>query len=197
MSPPRVWTVALAAMAGIVGSMASVSRAEAAYITQHAVNVASAAWPDSACAGRLDVREADLSSRGDARLGEAVIGDTKRCRITLDGRSFRALDQSYGCAIIVHEAGHLAGRGHSPSGIMAAIVEPWPPCDKPAPRALTVRQQIRLAAARRAHVAPSRVQLGKWRRLEVVARIRLDQGRTVRYRARVSADGGFRLTRIR
>jgi len=48
-----------------------------------------------------------------------------------------AIDLDIACEVVVHEWGHLAGRGHVATGVMRAEIDYWPPCHR------TVRVRLR------------------------------------------------------
>lgn len=94
---------------------------------QRSVPIADAAWPQSPCAGRLQVRsgpevDAGLDAAGlDGRQfpGTCVV----EVRSTLRPVTF--------CTVTAHEAGHAAGMGHSqdPDDLMFALSADYGPCE--------------------------------------------------------------------
>jgi hypothetical protein len=97
--------------------------------------IARAAWPDSPCAGRENVHLAgDAVLHAEAPViagGEALNGmaQPETCEVwlssTMDARTF--------CTVLVHEVGHLAGRGHTtvPGDVMNGEGDiDYEPCDR-------------------------------------------------------------------
>jgi hypothetical protein len=118
---------------------------------QRFLPIARAAWPGSPCAGRETVHlsgDAVLRSQAVALAGpgESLNGMSApaTCEVWLAGempaRTF--------CAVLVHELGHLAGRGHTttPGDVMngAGDVD-WPACDRatPSPETEQVEEELR------------------------------------------------------
>lgn len=97
------------------------------------LRIASTAFPDSPCAGRIVVLwDTDLGERRNGASGEAagrqfIDGEwrTVNCTITLDPAAERR------CDLIVHEAGHLSGIDEHVAGtIMSPNAKPgWPACN--------------------------------------------------------------------
>jgi hypothetical protein len=120
-----------------------------------AVPIARRAWPGSRCAGRerVTVDNRGLAAearregliRGQRFLGYAVGAPFLRHRRSEDclvivraGMSPQRL-----CSVLAHEFGHLAGRRHTRTGIMAPRISVYPPC-------LHLGRALRTAARRRA-----------------------------------------------
>jgi hypothetical protein len=149
--------------------------------------IARAAWPGSPCAGREDVHVA-----GDAALraltpavagpGESLNGmaEPDTCEVWLaSGMSTRTF-----CAVLVHELGHLAGRGHTatPGDVMngAGDIE-WPACDRATTPPETERVEDELRSALPAPRAAWTVTCGPKRGSE--RRCAARRGRSVRHYA--------------
>ena len=91
---------------------------------------ADAAWPHSPCVGKLVVVwDHSVGARGHA--GEATGIDAwtdqpwelRSCTMSIDPAWWATAPKSDRCALVVHEAGHLAGLPHQDSGVMAAHAE--------------------------------------------------------------------------
>lgn len=97
-----------------------------AWKTQQSLPVADAAWPQSPCAGKLNLLNtpdatAKLTAHGGYYFGNCDIA----VRETLEPAAY--------CSALVHEAGHAAGMNHSdnPASIMNADhLALYPACDK-------------------------------------------------------------------
>lgn len=99
--------------------------------SQHALPIAEAAWPSSPCAGRLEVRS---DATTDASLIAAGLdGRQPPGGCVLEVRS--SLPPVRFCSVVVHEAGHAAGMGHSenPDDVMAVPTADYAPCEALAP----------------------------------------------------------------
>jgi hypothetical protein len=103
---------------------------------QEFLPIARAAWPGSPCAGRETVHVAgDLALRAQAPAiagpgGELNgMAEPATCEVWLaSGMTARTF-----CAVLVHELGHLAGRGHTttPGDVMNGEGDvDWPACDR-------------------------------------------------------------------
>lgn len=144
--------------AGILAAIAALSITTPAQATtvalpepnvQQSLAIASAAWPNSPCAGRFQiVWDAQLLTRSGGTIsgqatGRQWIGDswqTVDCSMSLDPAADRM------CDLIVHEAGHLAGIDeHTATGVMRAAPEPFPACH---PTITLTRRQSAVAQVR-------------------------------------------------
>jgi hypothetical protein len=101
------------------------------YLTQPSiaadVRLADHVFPQSRCAGKITIQWDE--SQPDVDGFVHLYGD---CVIHLTGSATRLLKPDRLCNVVVHEAGHLAGLGHSKS--VRSIMYPWselvdyPPC---------------------------------------------------------------------
>jgi hypothetical protein len=106
-----------------------------------AYKVASAHWPASRCRGHEQMRWgspeqlalglAEEPQPGLITLGEAIRGD-QRCTIWLNEAVTEWTPYDL-CLVSEHEFGHLAGLGHSTSGVMAPVNAHSPDCESAFP----------------------------------------------------------------
>lgn len=127
--------------------------------------IASQAWPNSPCAGHIQIlfdhtQAVQYGFAGYASGIQVQPDETfvlERCEITLDPNAVAGMDAAERCELVVHEAGHLAGMHHTPEG--AGVMGPhggyWAGCH-------TLRDRIRHDMAR---LVPDRdpwVMCRKW-----------------------------------
>lgn len=122
-------------------------------VVAEATSVAAAQWPSSPCHGKEKVLwvpqavlDADHVLRGLA--GDALVA-TCTVRVTATARTWSGPRM---CALLQHEFGHLAGRGHSadPHDVMYSGAIPWTrACIEafPPPRARSPRWRCRIVPA--------------------------------------------------
>lgn len=94
--------------------------------------IAESAWPDSPCAGRVDV-EVTFQLENAHALGEAYenVGPGPVTDAHCLTRIRPDLDPVTLCLTMVHEYGHLAGHDHAEGGIMSATdAVGYGPCDQ-------------------------------------------------------------------
>ena len=134
---PRLALTLIAACAAVPAAHAAAQgpSTDAARLQQF-LPIARAAWPGSPCASREQVHlGADAALRAQAPAlagpGESLNGmaEPDTCEVwlssTMSARTF--------CTVLVHEFGHLAGRGHTttPGDVMnGAGDSDWPACDR-------------------------------------------------------------------
>lgn len=111
----RVALATLALWALLAAWCLSASTAQAA--TLDPLAVANNAWPGSPCTGKLQITlDVTLALRG--RAGEAVGVARGDCEFSVDPVYWAKATPQERCQIAAHEAGHLAGLGHSLTGVM-------------------------------------------------------------------------------
>jgi hypothetical protein len=95
------------------------------------------AWPGSRCAGRERVRvdNPGLAARSALVGGRRLLGYAIGAPFLPHRRSANCLviiragmTPLRTCSVLAHEFGHLAGRRHTRTGIMAPTVTVYPPC---------------------------------------------------------------------
>lgn len=140
---PRALPVLTVAIVAVMGGTAGAHHLpiSTAWKVQQSLPIADAAWPDSPCTGRLQVR---TNSTIDAELQAMDAQGRYSGDCVLDVRS--DLEPSTFCITLVHEAGHAAGLGHSDT--MAPSGQTYAPCD-PLFQPLHLAAMAREAAAQR------------------------------------------------
>jgi hypothetical protein len=152
---------------------------------QQFLPIARAAWPGSPCAGRETVHLAGdlvLRARAPAVAGPGGelngMAQPASCEVWLrSGMAARTF-----CAVLVHELGHLAGRGHTTTAgdIMNGEGDiDWPACDRATDPSATEQVESELRSVLPAPRAAWRVTCGSKRGAQrrCVAR----RGRSVRH----------------
>lgn len=112
--------LALTVMLSICGP---ITPAEAGWKLDRATKIAELVWDDP-CVDQMTIKWGDTSDPQDtglnnlfkARAAGMALRDT--CTVVLDGQERQPWPVF--CTVVLHEAGHLAGRGHSRHGIMRA-----------------------------------------------------------------------------
>lgn len=181
----RVALLTLALWALLAAWCLSAPTAQAAAIDP--IAIANKAWPGSPCAGKLVLGfDPTLIARG--RMAEAIgiefhtdgTKDVSSCEFTVDTQAWRGLTQEQQCWAAVHEAGHLAGRDHTSTGVMTSgFFEGWyAPC---APMRERIQHDLETAHPN------TFVQCGRWQGRVLSCRMEFAH-RIVRYRAAVSGD---------
>jgi Matrixin len=134
---PRLALTLIVACAAVPAARAAAERpsTDAARLAQF-LPIARAAWPGSRCAGREQVHlGADAALRAQAPAlagpGESLngIAEPDTCEVWLAS----AMSARTFCTVLVHEFGHLAGRGHTttPGDVMNGAGDiDWPACDR-------------------------------------------------------------------
>ena len=135
--------VALAALATGTASVRAADRAEVGTM----IDVATTHFGNDCVAGITVTWVAPGALDGPDVPGGHGIGRGAGCRIWLDGGYFASASWGEACALVVHEAGHALGYGHSPSP--ASVMQtPAParfePCEAASPRAALERRLMRI-----------------------------------------------------
>lgn len=130
--------VLLLTLAGASTAQASTLIMDGSQARSSYTQIADATWPDSPCVGQLIVQFGEIHTPGAA--GEATGMENyadgtsflRSCVMTVDPVQWAAMTPYARCKIVVHEAGHLDGHGHTEHGVMAPDSDdsqPFAPCD--------------------------------------------------------------------
>jgi hypothetical protein len=134
----RILLILLATLAALLTSAASTEAATP-------LQVADQAWPASPCRGQPitvlwdRAHAVQYGYTGWASGVDLADDDTftlRRCEITLDPVEYMSMTETERCELVVHEAGHLAGMHHTPTGVMRQPAGWYPGCH-------TLRDRIR------------------------------------------------------
>lgn len=157
-----VWLLVAALV--IVGLASTASAAQSRATTTDFLRIADRTWgPSAPCAGRLSVTLGVSSRVQPDEVGWATGTTLGDCSMQFDPAFWENASDEVRCLLVVHEAGHLAGREHTPEGVMsedAAVGEgDFPPCRA----VLSVRQRaIHRIRGHAPASSPSEVFCGAW-----------------------------------
>jgi hypothetical protein len=183
IAPFALSLIVAGALAPPAHPQAAASAADAARLARF-LPIARAAWPGSPCAGREVVHVAGddaLRAQASALAGPGEALDGMAAPETCDVWLASGLADDTFCTVLVHELGHLAGRGHTtaPGDVMNGDGDiDYRPCDEATAPSTAEMVQAALRSALPAPRAAWRITCGPKRGAErrCVAR----RGRSVR-----------------